>query len=169
MSGCSHYAGIHHSVGSWMLSGIFWGTAGDIPAYCSNIWRNIRMGICCESGNYSSGRIGSGYRFDHFTHTSNYNSFGRHLWPSTLGRLFLMDKVSLFMNHLPVQMISFHGWGVFPLIILFVGISVSQNRYRFRSMLVCLLLGNFFIWTHILESSQFTVTFLDVGRGRLCN
>ena len=48
---------------------------------------NTRMGICCESGNYSSGRIGSGYRFDHFTHTSNYNSFGRHLWPSFLGRI----------------------------------------------------------------------------------
>ena len=90
--------------------------------------------------------------------------YGEALW----GELFLMDKVSLFMNHLPVQMISFHGWGVFPLIILFVGMitlaSVSQNRYRFRSMLVCLLLGNFFIWTHILESPQFTVTFLDVGQ-----
>ena len=94
--------------------------------------------------------------------------YGQALW----GELFLMDKVSLFMNHLPVQMISFHGWGVFPLIILFVGMialaSVSQNRYRFRSMLVCLLLGNFFIWTHILESPQFTVTFLDVGQGDAC-
>ena len=58
--------------------------------------------------------------------------YGQALW----SELFLMDKVSLFMNHLPFQLISFHGWGVFPLIILFMGMialaSVSQNRYRFR-------------------------------------
>ena len=96
------------------------------------------------------------------------NVYGQALW----GELFLMDKVSLFMNHLPFQLIFFHGWGVFSLIVLFMGMialaSVSQNRYRFRSMLVCLLLGNFFIWTHILESPQFTVTFLDVGQGDAC-
>jgi len=88
------------------------------------------------------------------------------------GELFLMDKVSLFMNHLPFQMISFHGGGIFPLIILFVGmiawVSMSQNRYRFRSMLVCSLLGNFFIWTHILESPSFTITFMDVGQWDTC-
>ncbi len=96
------------------------------------------------------------------------NIYGQALW----GKLFLMDKVSLFMNHLPFQLISFHGWGVFSLIILFVGMialaSVSQNKYRFRSVLGCLLLSNFFIWTHILDSPQFTVTFLDVGQGDAC-
>ncbi|MBC8256972.1 MAG: DNA internalization-related competence protein ComEC/Rec2 [Candidatus Marinimicrobia bacterium] len=96
------------------------------------------------------------------------NFYGQALW----GELFLMDKVSLIMNHLPFQLISFHGWSVFSLIILFVGMitlaSVSQNRYRFCSALVCLLLGNFFIWTYNLDSHQMRATFLDVGQGDAC-
>ncbi len=96
------------------------------------------------------------------------NIYGQSLW----GELYLMDKVSLFMNHLPFQLISFHGWGVFSLIILFVGMvalaSVSPNKYRFRSVLGCLLLSNFFIWTHNLDSPEMRVTFLDVGQGDAC-
>ena len=95
--------------------------------------------------------------------------YGQALW----GELFLMDKVSLFMNHLPFQMISFNGWGVFPLIILFVGVialaSVSQNRYQFRSMLVCIVGQLFYLDSHSRISPVHRYFSGCGAGGRLCN
>jgi len=96
------------------------------------------------------------------------NVYGEALW----GELFLMDKIALLMNHLPFQLIFFHGWDIFALILLFAGmimlVTISQNRYKFRAITVCLLLSNYFIWTYNLDTPEMRVTFLDVGQGDAC-
>ncbi|HJM83694.1 MAG TPA: DNA internalization-related competence protein ComEC/Rec2 [Candidatus Marinimicrobia bacterium] len=94
--------------------------------------------------------------------------YGEALW----GQLFLMDKLAMLLNEFPYQLISFQGWDKPSLFVLFVGMiflaTVSQVKYRFRAFVICLLLGNFFIWKENLNSPKLIVTFLDVGQGDAC-
>ena len=65
-----------HTSFRWLMDALvvsFGAQLGDIPAYCSNIWRNTRMGICSKFGHNSYGRLISNYIPHYFTDHTNFH------------------------------------------------------------------------------------------------